>query len=327
MGVSMKILLADDEPIARTMLEHWLTGWAYDVVSAKDGRAALEVLQTTPDVRLAVLDWVMPGLDGVDICRQVRQGRQTPYVYVILLTARDDKHDIARGLEAGADDYLIKPCNPFELRVRLGIGKRMIDLQDQLQRARREAESRALYDGLTGVFAKGPVIELLERELARAERREAPVAVVDIHVDQFDRLRTERGPDVVDRATQEVARRLGSVIRKYELLARTGDGEFLIVLPETDAERAAQITQRLREALSGTPVNVGSGAFRVTAGYGVASTTQRPGARMGQLLGAASQALRAAQQQGRDCTQVARLQDWHESESEIASAVSSVPAA
>ena len=314
MGVSMKILLADDEPIARTMLEHWLTGWAYDVVSAKDGRAALEVLQTVPEVRLAVLDWVMPGLDGVDICKQVRQSRQTPYVYVILLTARDDKHDIARGLEAGADDYLIKPCNPFELRVRLGIGKRVIDLQDQLLRARREAESRALYDGLTGTLAKGPVLELLERELARAERTNAPVAVVDVHIDQFERLRTERGLDVADRTTQEVARRLGNVIRKYDLLARTGESEFLIVLPDTDADRAPQVTQRLREALSGTPVNVGSGAFRVTACYGVASTAQRPGARMGQLLGAAGQALRAAQQQGRDCTQVARLQDWQESE-------------
>lgn len=321
----MKILLADDEPIARTMLEHWLTGWAYDVVSAKDGRAALEVLQTTSDVRLAVLDWVMPGLDGVDICRQVRQGRQTPYVYVILLTARDDKHDIARGLEAGADDYLIKPCNPFELRVRLGIGKRVIDLQDQLLRARREAESRALFDGLTGAFAKSPVLELLERELARSERNDAPVSLVEIHIDQFDRLRSDRGVDVADRATQEVARRLGSVIRKYELLARTGDGQFLIVLPDTDADRALQITQRLREALSGTPVNVGSGAFRVTACYGLASTVQRPGARMAELLGAANQALRAAQQQGRDCTQVARLQDWHESVA--ASAVSSVPAA
>jgi len=314
MGGSMKILLADDEPIARTMLEHWLTGWAYDVVSAKDGRAALEVLQTVPEVRLAVLDWVMPGLDGVDICKQVRQSRQTPYVYVILLTARDDKHDISRGLEAGADDYLIKPCNPFELRVRLGIGKRVIDLQDQLLRARREAESRALYDALTGTLAKGPVLELLERELARADRTNAPVAVVDVHIDQFERLRTERGLDVADRTTQEVARRLGNVIRKYDLLARTGESEFLIVLPDTDADRAPQVTQRLREALSGTPVNVGSGAFRVTACYGVASTAQRPGARMGQLLGAAGQALRAAQQQGRDCTQVARLQDWQESE-------------
>lgn len=325
MGVSMKILLADDEPIARTMLEHWLTGWAYDVVSAKDGRAALEVLQSNPEVRLAVLDWVMPGLDGVDICRQVRQSRQTPYVYAILLTARDDKHDIARGLEAGADDYLIKPCNPFELRVRLGIGKRVIDLQDQLARTRREVESRALYDALTGAFAKGPVLELLEREIARTERTNAPVAVVELHIDQFDRLRAERSADVADRATQEVARRLGNVIRKYDLLARTADGEFLIVLPEADPDLAAQITQRLREALSGTPVNVGSGAFRVTACYGIASTGQRPGARMSQLLGAASHAVRAAQHLGRDCTQVARLQDWQESEQALAT--SPAPAA
>ena len=310
----MKILLADDEPIARTMLEHWLTGWSYDVVSVKDGRAALEVLQTAPEVRLAVLDWVMPGLDGVDICRQVRQSRQVPYVYVILLTARDDKHDIARGLDAGADDYLIKPCNPLELRVRLGIAKRVIDLQDQLLVARREAESRALYDALTGVLAKGPALEFLERELARAERTNVPVGVINIQLDLFERLRTERGAEVADRATAEVARRIGKVIRKYDLLARPGEREFLLVLPEAEAEEATKVAQRLRDAISGTPVHVGSAAFRVTACYGVASSAQRPGARMGQLLGAAGYAVRGAQLQGRDCTQVARPQDWQASE-------------
>lgn len=321
----MKILLADDEPIARTMLEHWLTGWGYDVVSVKDGPSALNVLETTQDVRIAVLDWVMPGMDGVDICRRVRQGRKDSYVYVILLTARDDKNDISRGLEAGADDYLIKPCNPFELSVRLNAGKRVLELTNQLAQARAELENRAMRDALTGVLARGPALEFLERELSRAERTREPVGVLNIRVDQFEALRTERGGDVINRACEEVARRLGRATRRYDLLGRLADGEFLLVLPGCDAEVAVKVASRVRDALSGSPISVGTSSFRMTAGFGVASTSQRPGARLTQLVGAASQASHAAQGQGRDGVFLARPQEWQESEK--AQAASSAPAA
>lgn len=321
----MKILLADDEPIARTMLEHWLTGWGYDVVCVKDGPAALGVLETNQDVRVAVLDWVMPGMDGVDICRQVRMSRRDTYVYVILLTARDDKNDISRGLEAGADDYLIKPCNPFELSVRLNAGKRVLELSDQLAKARAELEHRAMRDALTGVLARGPALEFLERELSRAERTREPVGVLNIRLDQFEQLRADRGTDVIDRACEEVAKRLGKATRRYDLLGRLAEGEFLLVLPGCDADVTAKVAARVRDALSDAPVSVGKSSFRVTAGFGVASTAQRPGARLAQLMGAASQAARAAQHQGRDAVFVARPQEWHESEK--ANAASSVPAA
>jgi two-component system response regulator MprA len=115
----MKILLADDEPIARTMLEHWLTGWGYEVITVRDGEAALNALAADPTLRLAIVDWVMPKVDGIEVCRHIRSGPPEPYVYVVLLTAKDDKADIIQGLDAGADDYLVKPFDFGELLARI----------------------------------------------------------------------------------------------------------------------------------------------------------------------------------------------------------------
>src|SRR4051794_28036827 len=164
----MKILLADDEPIARTMLEHWLTGWGYEVVTVRDGEAALNALAADPTLRLAIIDWVMPKVDGIEVCRQIRSGPPEPYVYVVLLTAKDDKSDIIQGLDAGADDYLVKPCNPLELKVRLRAGRRVIDLQEQLVAARETLRFEAMHDSLTGLLNRGATLEQLDRELVRA---------------------------------------------------------------------------------------------------------------------------------------------------------------
>jgi len=154
----MKILLADDEPIARTMLEHWLTGWGYEVITVRDGEAALNALAADPTLRLAVIDWVMPKVDGIEVCRKIRSGPPEPYVYVVLLTAKDDKSDIIEGLDAGADDYLVKPCNPLELKVRLRAGKRVIELQEQLVSARESLRFEAMHDSLTQLLNRGATL-------------------------------------------------------------------------------------------------------------------------------------------------------------------------
>ena len=170
----MKILLADDEPIARTMLEHWLTGWGYEVVTVRDGEAALNALAADPTLRLAIIDWVMPKVDGIEVCRQIRSGPPEPYVYVVLLTAKDDKSDIIEGLDAGADDYLVKPCNPLELKVRLRAGKRVIELQEQLVAARESLRFEAMHDSLTQLLNRGATLEQLgARAGARRPARHA----------------------------------------------------------------------------------------------------------------------------------------------------------
>ncbi len=321
----MKILLADDEPIARTMLEHWLLGWGYQVVSAKDGQAALEALEADQAIRIAVLDWVMPKLDGVDICRRLRELRQEPYVCFVLLTARDDKSDILRGLDAGADDYLVKPCNPFELRVRLRAATRLVQLHDELAAARSELSAKATTDPITGALKRGPALEFLKKELARSERSSVATSVISVCMDQLAQIVDERGGEIGDRMLEEAARRFLSVVRNYDLFARTGMGEFLFVLPQCDADQAVEVAARLQYALSGTPATLGLETLRVTASYGVASTHQRPGARMEELVCAAERAALRAKSEGRNRVRLALPDEWLASETCVSPR--SVPAA
>lgn len=128
----MRILIADDDSITRRLLETILTKWSYQVVIAQDGDEAWQILQGEGAPKLAILDWMMPGLDGVEICRRARQRIDAPYVYIMLLTSKVRKEDLIEGMEAGADDYLTKPFNRHELEVRLRAGLRILDLQEAL---------------------------------------------------------------------------------------------------------------------------------------------------------------------------------------------------
>jgi sigma-B regulation protein RsbU (phosphoserine phosphatase) len=137
----MKILIAEDDRIARCVLERTLQDWGHEVVTACDGLAAWEALQGEEVPRLAILDWMMPGLDGPEVCRRARGlARQEP-TYCILLTARNEKADVAAGLEGGADDYVTKPFDRQELRARVRVGERMVELQRGLADRVRELET------------------------------------------------------------------------------------------------------------------------------------------------------------------------------------------
>ncbi len=136
----MKILIAEDETVSRLMLQSVLTRWGYEVVVAQNGIEAWQQLQTDTTLRLAVLDWMMPGMDGIDVCRKVRQGQHERYIYIILLTARDAKEDLVEALEAGADDYVTKPFNREELRSRLRVGERVLALEQALAQKVRDLE-------------------------------------------------------------------------------------------------------------------------------------------------------------------------------------------
>ncbi len=128
----MKILVADDDLTSRRILEAVLTKWRFDVISAADGNEAWDKLQAPDSPKLAILDWMMPGMDGVEVCRRLRKKKITAATYIILLTARDDKKDTVEGLDAGADDYIVKPFNNDELRARINVGRRIIELQAAL---------------------------------------------------------------------------------------------------------------------------------------------------------------------------------------------------
>lgn len=128
----MKILIAEDDAVSRRLLERKLAMWGYQVVTCSNGTEAWAVLQQEDSPRLAILNWMMPGMDGVQVCREVRNLKRSNYVYLILLTARDQKEDIVEGIEAGADDYVTKPFNPHELNVRVRAGRRILEMQAEL---------------------------------------------------------------------------------------------------------------------------------------------------------------------------------------------------
>jgi len=139
----MKVLAAEDNPVFQSMLRTMLTKWGYHPVIARDGNEAWKILEGDDAPRLAVLDWMMPGLDGVEICRRLRSLGREPYIYILLLTARTESQDLIEGMDAGADDYLTKPFNAHELRVRIRAGRRILDLQDALRQQARQRRSTA----------------------------------------------------------------------------------------------------------------------------------------------------------------------------------------
>ncbi len=136
----MEILIAEDDPISKKILEKALSGWGHTVISTENGAKALEVLKENPKIRMLITDWMMPDLDGLELCKQIRQLKRDRYLYVILLTALASKDKVVEGIDAGADDYVTKPFDRSELRVRINAGKRLIVLEGELAKRVKELE-------------------------------------------------------------------------------------------------------------------------------------------------------------------------------------------
>ena len=296
----MKILLAEDSAFARQLLRDSLIAGGYEVVLAEDGERAWHALQGPDAPALALLDWMMPGLDGLEVCRRVRAAAREPYVYIILLTGRERPQDVVEGLAAGADDYLKKPVDSQELRARIRSGRRMVELHAQLVAAREALRDQAATDALTGVANRGTILETLGRELERARRAGTPCAVVFVDVDHFKRVNDVHGHAAGDAVLQHVASTMQSTLRPYDLLGRYGGEEFVVVLPGCDAAAARGVAERLRAAVSASTAPVGEAGLHVTCSMGVAVARDPRGADRDRLLSAADAALYRAKQAGRD---------------------------
>src|SRR5579883_1304060 len=179
----LRVLIADDSIVSRHLLDATLRKWGYDVVAASDGREAWEILQGKDVLKLAVLDWMMPEMTGLDVCRMVRQQGREPYTYVLLLTSKNLKEDVITGMDAGADDYITKPFDQHELQVRLRAGSRIVKLQAELLATREALREQATMDSLTRLWNRSYILEQLERELDRAEREFSSVGIALIDID------------------------------------------------------------------------------------------------------------------------------------------------
>jgi diguanylate cyclase (GGDEF)-like protein len=296
----MKVLIADDEPVSRRLLELSLSRWGYHVTVASDGLEVAQMLEQPDAPKLLVLDWLMPGMDGVQLCRQIRKTQGESYTYVLLLTSKRAKDDVVEGLESGADDYLTKPFDAQELKVRLRTGRRILHLMDQLVTAREALRSMALHDPLTGLWNRAAVAEMLDAELMRARREGASLGVVLFDLDHFKLVNDNHGHPTGDEVLRETARTVRSSIRSYDFAARFGGEEFLLVLPGCDEVTAVSHAERLRKAIGRIVVQSPQGPIRLTASFGVA-VAQREGAQeMDGLIQCADEALYRAKRGGRN---------------------------
>lgn len=269
----MRVLLADDDGITRKMVAAMLRKWGYEVLAVSSGDEAWGVLQGDDPPRLAVLDWVMPGLNGVDICRKVRGEMlgTDRYFYLILLTAKTSREEIVSGLEAGADDYMVKPFDPSELHVRVGIGKRILTLHEELVAAKEALRFQAMRDALTGTYNRAAALRRLKEELDRARRDRKPLSLLMMDIDHFKKINDTYGHLVGDAVIKETVRRMQSVVRSYDVVGRFGGEEFLVVLPNADEKIAVQVAERIRAAVSAHPVTDDAVSVTVTLSAGVAT--------------------------------------------------------
>lgn len=299
------ILIADDSAISRRLLEAVLNKWGYSVIAVADGATAWEILQRESAPRIAILDWMMPGLSGPEVCRLVRAQNRQHYTYIILLTARAEKDDLIVGMESGADDYLVKPFDNNELKVRLGPGRRIIQLQQELLVAQEQLREQATRDALTKLWNRHAIGEILARELARSQRENIPLGIMMADLDRFKLINDTYGHIAGDIVLREVARRIAASIRAYDAAGRYGGEEFLLMLPGGDEEVCLQTAERMREAIRQTPIRVGDLSLRVTASFGVTSLPRGSSASSETVIRVADEALYQAKQQGRNrCVQL-----------------------
>jgi diguanylate cyclase (GGDEF)-like protein len=296
----MKILVAEDDLVTRRILAAYLAKWGYETVMVADGQEAWRLLQRDDAPRLAILDWMMPGLDGTAICREVRKLNLQPYIYLILLTARGYKEDLIEGLEAGADEYLTKPFDPYELKARLRAGARIVELQDSLIQAREVLREQAMYDPLTHLMNRRATMDFLVSELGRADRDQNPLSVMMIDIDHFKLVNDKYGHLKGDAVLSEVARRLRISLRPYDVVGRFGGEEFLVVAPGCRHESGLILGERLRAAVGSQCFAVEGLSVKVTISLGVATTLDPEPQEMQALLAAADNALYRAKSEGRN---------------------------
>lgn len=294
----MKVLIAEDDAVSRRILEAFLGKLGYEVVVTTNGAEALERLRQPAAPRVAILDWMMPGTDGLEVCRQIRKRGPESYVYVLLVTSKAQRQDIVEGLEGGADDYLTKPYNIHELKARLRAGLRIVELQTQLLEARDGFQFQATHDSLTGLMNRQGILERLDKELARAARQQSPVSIAMADLDHFKKINDTHGHLAGDAVLREAASRMRASVRVYDHIGRYGGEEFLVVLPGCPEEGAVQQGERLRACVSASPIVTPEGPVRVTLSLGVASAG--PDQTQMELLQAADDALYRAKRNGRD---------------------------
>ena len=299
----MRILVVDDDPLTLHMVVYRLRQWGHEVISCTDGDSAWKVLEGGMIPNVAILDWMMPGLNGPELCQKIRSKKDCPYVYIVLLTGRNNPEDLIVGLDAGADDYLTKPFHLGELEARLRAGKRIVDLQNELISARETLRIQAMQDPLTQILNHGAILDALLNEINRAQREHQPLSLILADLDGFKNVNDSYGHVAGDQVLIEVSRRMRNCLRSYDAIGRYGGEEFLIVLQNSDDSQALRLAERIRVAVCSEPFRFHHVDLTVTVSQGVTTWTNPDSVPIEQLIQAADRALYGVKNSGRNGVQ------------------------
>ena len=267
----MRILVAEDDPVALGFLELSLAKWGYSAEIVNDGEAALEVLKKPDAPRLAIIDWMMPRMNGIDACRELRRihDNENGYTYIILLTAKSTLNDMVDGFSAGADDYIIKPFIPQDLKVRLDAGRRIVELQQKLIETREALMSSTFADLGTHTWNREKIVSIIKAELNRAKRKGRSQSIALMKINNFGELLDTVGAKNLDEFLCDSMNRIKNTVRSYDSIGRYSDDEFLILFPETLGSEMPNIVDRLFREIHKIELSHPCGKLPLSATIGV----------------------------------------------------------
>ena len=298
----MEVLIVEDDRVSRNLLSRTLTKLDYQVIEARNGFEAWEILQKKP-IQLVITDWLMPEMDGLELTRAIRESDSPNYIYVVILTSQEGIDNVIGGLDAGADDYLVKPFNPRELSARLKIGERVLDLEQRLKGAHEKMRDLAMHYELTGLWNRRAIYSHAVAELEHTEREKLTLCITMLDIDHFKSVNDRFGHLVGDQALKMVADTLKKNVRQYDRVGRWGGEEFIIVLPTTTLEEAAEIAERLRVkvALAKLPLEItNEDTLQIQVSLGVACVEGGNSIDLDTLVDRADEMLYQAKEKGRN---------------------------
>jgi diguanylate cyclase (GGDEF)-like protein len=297
----VKALIADDDPVTRVLLDRMLRNFGYDTVLCADGASAWAAMQAPGAPSLALIDWLMPGMDGIELCQRIRSRANLPYTYVLMISSKAERVDVVSGMNAGADDYITKPVHPEELETRLKAGRRVLELQAALLRSREQLRDIAMRDALTGLLNRGAIINALENEMLRVQHDQHDTAVVLADLDRFKAINDSYGHLVGDDVLREAATRLSGAVRASDHVGRYGGEEFLLVLPVCSAASAVTLTDRIIDRFREARFAIHDGLLPVSVSLGVAMAIAGSNTSATDLIAQADGAMYQAKRAGGNC--------------------------